>query len=189
VKIVDVALGEIGQSADHYEAARIAALCDKPLPSDAKAVAPLTPRGTDVSKAAEIAARQAVIYVMRTEVTGIRQAIADMVHDIKSNTELVRTLDVPLEQVAASHERAAESFETLRHEIGSISQRLSGVEKVIDVAGLRKAQDGAEARFQKLCALLEETVRGLMVLEGGALEAVRQRVVKAEKRKPKKRKR
>lgn len=178
--------GKLGESAESHEAARVADL--HPLPPNSQALAAYETSKVlgDATLAAEIAARQAVTYVMRTELGAVREAINGMVADLRSNSELVRTIDIPLEHVASAHERASASFENLRHDISDISSRLGAVEQVIDVAGLRKAQGGAEARFIKLCALLEQTVKGLQAIEGGALEAARERIINVERpKKPK----
>lgn len=180
-----VGFGKLGESPKAHEDQRVAALPDVPLTDKAIAV-----RGTDridMTLAAETAARKAVTYVMRTELAQLREVIAGITHDIKANSDLVRTIDVPLEQVAASHERASASFENLRHDISAISARLAGVEQVIDTAGLKKAQGGAEARFATLCDLLEKTVKGLQAIEGGALETARVRLTRAQRKPSKKR--
>lgn len=151
--------------------------------SEIPARAPETPSFSDIAKLATAAA-------VRLEMGAVRQALSDLHHDIQANTEVLKLANVPLEQVADSHERASVSFENLSRQIGDVSQRLSGVEQVIDTAGLRTAQQGAEARFNHLANLLEATCRELVLLQGRTIEEAKRRLerrsVPKVKRKPRK---
>lgn len=177
---------EDGQPADLPHTGRLGM---SPEVAEAERISQLPPRGAiavretespqDIQTRAQIQTQVGV--VLRSEMGAVRAVVNELIHDIRTNTEALKLADVPLEQVANSHERAAASFETLRAEIASVAGRLAGVEKVIDTAGLRRAQDGAEARFIRLADLLERTIQELVTLQGGALEAARARLQKASK--------
>jgi hypothetical protein len=162
-------------SVEAHEAARVSGLPEAPL----KAPVPLDRK--EVSLQDE--ARKAVSVVLRAEMSTVRQALNELVHDIRANTEIARMIDVPLEQVAGAHERASQSFENLRHDIAGISARLGAVEGVIDTAGLKQAQEGAEARFARAADLLEACVEELVRLQGGSIEALRAKMAEKGKRK------
>lgn len=166
--------GTLGMSEEVAERERISQL----PPRGAIAV-----RETETAQQMQIRAqiRSEVGVVLRGEMGMVRAVLNDIAHDIRSNTEALQLADVPLEQVANSHERAAASFETLRGEIASVAGRLAGVEQVIDTAGLRNAQAGAEERFKMLVVLLERTINELVTLQGGALEAARAQLAKKSK--------
>lgn len=165
-----VNFGELGEDPETTERRRVATLGDRG-PVDTH------PSRGAMEIAAQAEAQRAVGTVLRAEMGGVRQALADLQRDIKANSEMLHMVDIPLEQVANSHERATQSFERLRAETADVSARLAGVEQVIDTAGLRRAQDGAEARFTRLADLLEKVIEELRVLQGGALEAARAKLM------------
>lgn len=130
----------------------------------------------------EARTRAMIATVLQVEMHGIRQAINDMTHDIQANSAIVKTMDVPLEQVHQSHERAAISFENLQKDMDKLGNRLAGVEQVIDTAGLKKAQDGAEARFTRMLAVMERLVGEIVRLHGETLERARVELERNEAR-------
>lgn len=130
----------------------------------------------------EARTRAMIATVLQVEMHGIRQAIHDMTHDIQANSAIVKTMDVPLEQVHQSHERAAISFENLQKDMDKLGNRLAGVEQVIDTAGLKKAQDGAEARFTRMLAVMERLVGEIVRLHGETLERARVELERNEAR-------
>lgn len=171
VKGLDVRdFGAVGDDEEAHEQRRVAALVDRsPVETH--------PSQGVMEIAAQASAQRAVSTVLRAEMGAVRQALADLQTDIKANTEMLRMADIPLEQVANSHERATQSFERLRAEMGSVAAAVGGVVGVIDTAGLRAAQEGAEARFTRLADLMEGMLVELRTLQGGALERARERLV------------
>lgn len=101
------------------------------------------------------AAQQAVATVMRVEMSAVRQALNDLAHDVKAVGEITQLMDVPLEQVADSHERASASFETLRGEIAALAETVRRFDQVLDQAGLHKAAHDSQERFLRLATSLE----------------------------------
>jgi hypothetical protein len=170
--------GRPGQSVDDAERDRVAGLDPVPLAVYAGHAGSSNPfRDTLPVKAIVDQALQRVVEPMRTEMRELRAAIEEQNRTLK-------TIDVPLETVANSHERAASSFETLRHDIDSISTRLAGVEGVIDTAGLMKAHGESARLLQEISRevreqlkvtreSLGEIVRVLAKINADAIEATR----------------
>jgi hypothetical protein len=181
--------GALGQSAESFEAHRISALAASgPLP----AVVVKPPHELalkDEAKRMAILAKPFLDEIRRgltTEVDTLRQDIAD-------SNRLLKHLDVPLEQVADSHERAASSFENLRAEIRSVSDRLGAVEGVIDTAGLTAAMSAAEERMASLAAAIRiqftetsknmaEVLKLLQNLQERDIDRTRVRIKRASRR-------
>jgi ABC-type transporter Mla subunit MlaD len=182
--------GELGQSIEGAEAHRIADLAKR---VDQLPAVP-TKSGHELALKDE-ANRMAILAKpfldeirrgLTTEVDTLRQDIAD-------SNRLLKHLDVPLEQVADSHERAASSFERLRAEMESVSQRLAAVEGVIDTAGLTAAMSAAEERMASLAAAIRiqftetsknmaEVLKLLQRLQERDLDRTRVRVKRSSRR-------
>jgi Skp family chaperone for outer membrane proteins len=109
------AAGQLGEDVEAHERHRLQTILDR-------SAVPVKATAPDTQVVAQAAAQRAVSVVMRQEMAGIRKAVADLQHDIQANTETLRMADVPLEQVADSHERATASFERLRSEIAQLEQ-------------------------------------------------------------------
>lgn len=133
-------VGRLGESVEEHERARVAGLAaagpQPPVPVRERAELPA---------ASEIRTAKAVVREMLGQVGGEVRRLADAVHDQNAT---LRTLDVPLEQVADSHERATHSFETLRADIVRIEDRLGLVEAVCRqiLAELRKPTSTGRSR-------------------------------------------
>lgn len=100
---------------------------------------------------------QAVVGELSRELRG---TLANLKEDIDANTRLLGVMNAPMEAITDSHERAASSFETLRHEIANISgtgssHAIEALTKVVDTAGLGEAQSRAERRFEELAISIE----------------------------------
>ena len=115
-----VVVGTLGETAEDHERKRVAALAQRgpqaPVPTKELAATP------DVHKALQVLVRQ--------EFSQVRQALNELQSDIRANTEGLKLADIPLEQVADSHERATHSFETLRADLVRIEDRITGLESV-----------------------------------------------------------
>lgn len=90
----------------------------------------------------------------------LRGTLANLKEDIEANTRLLGVMNAPMEAITDSHERASHSFETLRHEIASISgtgssPAIEALTRVVDTAGLGEAQSRAERRFEALAKMIE----------------------------------
>jgi hypothetical protein len=112
---------QLGESPEAYEQRRIAAL---PVDGAPVALKPLMP-------AQDVELRKAISIVVRQEFADVRHQLEQIRHDIASNTENLKLVDIPLEQVADSHERATHSFETLRAENFEIRTRLDKIEELL----------------------------------------------------------
>lgn len=82
--------------------------------------------------------------------------LGDLKHDIKAQTDLMRAMDVPMEAIADSHERASASFETLRKDI--FKGGTDKLEQILDVSGLADQASKAEKRMEALIARLEAKI-------------------------------
>jgi hypothetical protein len=111
-------VGTLGETAEDHERKRVAQLAAHgPQPAVPTKELAATP---DVRKALQILVRQ--------EFSGVREDLEAIRHSIASNTEALRLADIPMEQVADSHERATHSFETLRADLVRLEERLAAVE-------------------------------------------------------------
>lgn len=190
---IDASFGELGESTEDHEEARLADLAQAPLVGEELPKVPVRP-------AAEIALREEGLRtallirpVMKEMTRQLQHEVDQLRQDIGDSNRLLKHLDVPLEQVADSHERAASSFESLRAEIRAISARLHGVESVIDTAGLLEASARAEERMHGLAAAIRmqftETARSmkqvlelLQALQDRDLDKTRTRMRRASRR-------
>lgn len=143
--------GQLGQSAEEHERARI-----KALPPGANA----QPTDQALIKRQEMALQihALVAPVVKEMMRDVQGALDGIRRDIEENTRALKLADVPLEQVAASHERAAASFETLRKEIAEGG--LDKLEKVLDVSGLTEAATRGERRLEAAVLRLETKIDG-----------------------------
>lgn len=111
---------------------------------------------------------------------GLAQKFEDLRQDLEENTRLLGVMNAPMEAITDSHERAAESFETLRNDIArgiDTSPAIAQLSKLVDNAGLAEAQSRAERRFEKLAAaiaasLLETRKEVKDALDGVSLNMV-----------------
>lgn len=108
----------------------------------------------------EVANRQelaAVMAPMIREAFGeLATFLGDLKSDIKTQSDLMRHMDVPMEAIANSHEKAASSFETLRSDI--FKGGLDKLERVLDVSGLSEQASTAERRMEALAKRIEAKV-------------------------------
>lgn len=116
-------VGELGESPEELERRRIAA-----LPPD-RAPVPLRPLLPDARE------RSVMRQELKVLVSELGREMREEVHQVaaamREQAGALKTLDVPLEQVADSHERATHSFETLRAENLEILTRLMAVEELV----------------------------------------------------------
>ena len=153
--------GQLGQTPEQHEEARIRDLAMAPLHGEHL---PAVATKADLElEAAEQGKRMAIMLKpLVAEIKRDLQATVDgLRQDIEANTDMMKGLDVPLEAITDSHERAASSFERMRAEVTAISERLAGVEKVIDTAGLTAAVGLAERRMSALAAKIETQFTGV----------------------------
>lgn len=94
--------------------------------------------------------------VLREAFGELGTALAGLKADIQEQTSLMRHMDVPMEAIADSHERASASFETLRKDISQGG--LDKLEKVLDVSGLSEQASAAEKRMEALALRIEAKV-------------------------------
>ena len=123
---------------------------------------------------------QAVVGELSRE---LRATFADLKEDIEANTRLLGVMNAPMEAITDSHERASSSFETLRREIAEIggagsSPALEKLARVVDTAGLGKAQSRAETRFEQLAEMIEERFKALEKVHVAAMKGVTAEMVK-----------
>jgi hypothetical protein len=141
--------GELGESTEAHELKRVRGIMgDEP---------PAPPSVPDIFRANGEREMALMVKAVMHEVTReLQQAVDGIRHDIVANTNMLKMMDVPLEQVAASHERASASFETLRADIfkGGIDK----LERVLDTAGLTDAASKTELRLQALIDKLDRQI-------------------------------
>lgn len=105
--------GALGEDPEAHERARVHGLAEAgPQPPV------LAKERAELPAASEVRAAKAVVRELLGEMRDQVRAVAT---EIKSGNDLLRHLDVPLEQVADSHERATHSFETLRADIDRLA--------------------------------------------------------------------
>ena len=141
--------GELGESTEEHELKRVRGLIgDEP---------PAPPSVPEVFQANSEKERALIVQAVTSEVTRfLGELVAGLQHDIQANTELMRTMDVPIESIVNAHERASASFETLRRDV--MNGGLDKLEKVLDVSGLSDAASKAEVRMVNLVAALEKKI-------------------------------
>lgn len=141
--------GELGEDMQHHELQRVRGVIgDEP---------PAPPSVPDIFHVNSEKERALMVQAVTTEVTReLANVVAGLRHDIQANTELMRLMDVPVESIVNAHERASESFETLRGEMARGG--LDKLEKVLDVSGLADAASKAEGRIYNLIAALEKRI-------------------------------
>lgn len=83
-------------------------------------------------------------------------AMQDLRQDVLASNELMRHMDVPMEAIADSHERASSSFETLRKDI--FKGGLDKLEQVLDTSGLAEAASKSEKRIEAMVNRLEAKI-------------------------------
>lgn len=119
----------------------------------------------------------------------IAEAFGNLVHflgdlkaDIQAQTNLMRHLDVPMEAIVDSHERASESFETLRHDLQEIGMEapaaIKDLARVMDTAGLNEAQSRAEKRFEVLARMIEGKLDAFLSAQAAAFKTRDEDMVK-----------
>jgi prefoldin subunit 5 len=156
--------GRPGESVEDFERRRVASVPAKALDvRDHGAVG-------DNAFRRDLPVRVVVDEALQRAVGPVREEMATLRQAIEEQNRTLKTIDAPLEAIADSHERAATSFEALRHDIDSISTRLAGVEGVIDTAGLMKAH-GESARL--LQDISREVREQLKVTRDSLVEIVR----------------
>lgn len=173
--------GTIGQSTDDFERRRIQAL-EKRIDTE-QMVGASRPPVIERDRSVTVAEQQ-----RRTEMTealkplvgeafgALTKFLGDLQLDIRAQTELMRTLDAPVEAVVASHERASESFETLRSDLAQIGletpNAIKDLARVMDTAGLNDAQSRAEKRFEVLAREIHDSMRQLVDAQATAFKGI-----------------
>lgn len=133
--------GALGQSPEDFERMRVAAL---------PKVDPMA-----VAVAGEV---RAVVQAVISEATqGLRKSMASLQEDVQAAASLMHMMDVPMEAIANSHERASSSFETLRRDI--LGGGLDKLEQVLDTSGLADASSKAEKRMEALALRIEKAIK------------------------------
>jgi methyl-accepting chemotaxis protein len=181
--------GALGQSPEAAEAHRISALSRA---GDLPAIPTKAPQEFEALDQGRHMAilMKPVMAEARRELTAL---VDELRSDIADSNRLLKHLDVPLEEVHNSHERAASSFENLRAEIRRVSDRLGEVENVIDTAGLTRAVSTAEERMRSLAEAIKvqftqnsqnmvEILRLLQKLQDRDLSETRKRINRAARR-------
>ena len=104
-----------------------------------------------------------IAFEMREAFGTLQRFLGGIQHDIQAQTRLMSFMDAPMEAITGAHERAAESFETLRRDIANEfgAGSLKELAKVIDTAGLADAQSRAEARFERLAEGIELRLKSI----------------------------
>lgn len=126
--------------------------------------------------------REMAVAVISELGRGLQQQFADLKEDIQANTQLLAVMNAPMEAITDSHERASESFETLRREIASIggsgsSPAIEKLTEVLDTAGLSEAQSRAERRFEDLAKAIEGALQATRIEMKSALQDVSKNMV------------
>lgn len=117
-------VGKLGESPEQLERRRIASL---PVDRAPVPVKPLLPDARERS-----VMRQELRVLVSELGRDVREELHQVGAAIREQGAAMKTLDVPLEQVADSHERATHSFETLRGENAEIALRLYQVETLLE---------------------------------------------------------
>lgn len=131
-----------------------------------------------------VATVEAVKTEMRTMIEG---AVADLRASIEAQNSLLQGIDVPLEAITESHERATESFETLRTEIRDAaleSPALREIASSLEAAGLGQRVSRAEQNMDNLARRIEDmlaTVSADMVKVLHLLERMQAREIREAK--------
>lgn len=171
----DSAFGELGESTEEHELKRVRGLIgDEP---------PAPPSVPEIFRENADKERALMVQAVTAEVTReIAQLVAGLRADIVANTELMRTMDVPVEAVIDSHERASTSFETLRKDLQDIGMEtpaaLKDLARVMDTAGLNEAQSRAQQRFEVLTKRLEAQMEIMVDGQSKAFRALAADMVK-----------
>lgn len=155
--------GQLGQKPEDFERQRIRAL---DTVKEDEPTALVVERFEETPPALAPAPRAELTEALKPLVAeafaGLATYLTDLQADIRDQTRLLGTLNVPLEAVADSHERASASFETLRKDIAENLEEnpaLARLAKVIDTAGLADAQSRAELRMAHLAQVLTEEIQ------------------------------
>lgn len=144
------------------------------------ALAPSVPEIFDANAKAELRVMvQAVVGELSRELHG---ALSSLKADIGDSNRLLKHIDVPLESITKSHEKAAESFETLREDLSRIGLETPGairdLARVMDTAGLNEAQSRAERRFEELTRRIEKQMEIIVDSQSKAFRALAADMVK-----------
>jgi hypothetical protein len=174
--------GQLGQSPDEFERRRIAGLSSQ-VPATAHPAVIERDRTITVAEQQRRTEMTEALKPLVGEAFGaLTKFLGDLQLDIRAQTELMRTLDAPVEAVVASHERASESFETLRSDISEIAREtptaLRDLARVMDTAGLNDAQSRAEKRFEILAREIHDSVRTLIDAQATAFKGIAADMVK-----------
>lgn len=168
--------GALGQSAEQFERGRIAGLSGQ-VPATARP--PVIERDRSMSVAEQqrrLEMTEALKPLVGEAFGQLTRFLGDLQHDIQAQTNLLATINVPLEAVADSHERASVSFETLRKEMSDIALEtptaLRDLARVMDTAGLNDAQSRAERRFEVLAREIHDSMLKMVDAQATAFKGL-----------------
>lgn len=169
--------GELGQSAEDFEKQRIARLGDSAAVIASPTPAIMRDRTVTVAdQQRRMEVTEALKPLVGEAFAGLQRFLEGVQHDIRAQTELMRAMDAPMEAITESHERASESFETLRGDLASIGletpKALRELKDVMDTAGLNEAQSRAEKRFENLATLINDRLTGLVKAQEIAFKGI-----------------
>jgi hypothetical protein len=173
--------GALGESAEDHELRRIRALNSQI--DSAQGLGTARPPVITRDRAMTVADQQRRLEITEalTPLVGeafgqLSRFLSDLQQDIRAQSELMATLNVPMEAVVDSHERASVSFETLRSDISEIAREtptaLRDLARVMDTAGLNDAQSRAERRFEELAISIERRLIAMTTVHENAFKGL-----------------
>jgi len=124
--------------------------------------------------------QQLIAFEMREAFKGLQSFLGGIRQDIQEQSRLMSFMDAPMEAITGAHERAAQSFETLREDIAAhlMGSGLSDLARVIDTAGLGEAQSRAEQRFEILAARIEARLQSIEEVHAKTFRSIAEDMLK-----------
>jgi hypothetical protein len=153
---LDKDFGQLGQSPEEFEHERIKRLADWALKGLKRFAKPEAPTLAVAQQRLEIT--ESLKPLIGEAFGELSRFLGDLKHDIEAQTALMATMNVPMESIVDSHERASASFETLRADI--MGGGLNKLEQVLDTSGLTEAAGKAERRIEALIVRVEAKIDG-----------------------------
>ncbi len=183
--------GRLGQSPEEAERERIENL-ERIETLKLRGLVPLSEKAPAVvmrDRSVTVAEQQRQLEVTEALKPMVAAAFGDLKgfleglrYDIVAQSELLASINVPLEAVTDSHERASASFETLRADMARMgvpdTSAIQELAKVVDTAGLGKAASRAEKRLDALVAKIEMRLHAIEVEQKKAAKEITGEMVK-----------
>lgn len=178
--------GQLGEDPADFERRRIAGLDQDKAIAQLREIHNELVREREVEPAPMPALRLELAAAMKPLIgeafANLTQFLGDLRHDIQAQTDLMRVIEAPMEAIADSHERASESFETLRRDLQDIGMEtpaaIKDLARVMDTAGLNDAQSRAEKRFEALAISIERHLTSIVEVQNKSFQGLADDMVK-----------